>query len=188
MEAWGSPAPRFRKEISVLGGWAELARPDSRGQTGAWEAGRTWGSKVEEGTGAPAPLPPPATVFPSCAITTYLLAPTAQSMFQIPEFEQSEQEDSSPAERGLGPSPTGDQPPGLNKHWSTIPGSLGEAGHQQGQPASSSHHGGRHPPHTTTCLPLCSQPSSSLHLSFIHTRWVALSKSPTSLDLSFPLL
>ncbi|XP_036273266.1 bcl2-associated agonist of cell death [Pipistrellus kuhlii] len=61
-------------------------------------------------------------------------------MFQIPEFEQSEQEDSSPADRGLGP--TGDQPPGLNKHWTTVPGLLGEAGHQQGQPASSSHHGG----------------------------------------------
>lgn len=63
-------------------------------------------------------------------------------MFQIPEFEHSEQEDSSPADRGLGPSPTGDQPPGLHKHWSTVPGLLGEAGHQQGQPASSSHHDG----------------------------------------------
>ncbi|XP_036182701.1 bcl2-associated agonist of cell death [Myotis myotis] len=63
-------------------------------------------------------------------------------MFQIPEFEHSEQEDSSPADRGLGPSPTGDQPPGLNKHWSTVPGLLGEAGHQQGQPAGSSHHDG----------------------------------------------
>ncbi|KAM7226316.1 hypothetical protein CapIbe_022461 [Capra ibex] len=66
----------------------------------------------------------------------------AQSMFQIPEFEQSEQEDSSPADRGLGPSPTGDRPPGLSKHWLTAPGLLGEAGHQQGQPAGSSHHGG----------------------------------------------
>ncbi|XP_045870611.1 bcl2-associated agonist of cell death isoform X1 [Meles meles] len=65
-----------------------------------------------------------------------------QSMFQIPEFEPSEQEDSSPADRGLGPSPTGDQPPGLGKHLQTAPGLLGEAGHQQGQPASSSHHGG----------------------------------------------
>uniref|UniRef100_F1MUT9 BCL2 associated agonist of cell death n=1 Tax=Bos taurus TaxID=9913 RepID=F1MUT9_BOVIN len=63
-------------------------------------------------------------------------------MFQIPEFEQSEQEDSSPADRGLGPSPTGDRPPGLSKHWLTAPGLLGEAGHQQGQPAGSSHHGG----------------------------------------------
>ncbi|XP_016071881.1 PREDICTED: bcl2-associated agonist of cell death [Miniopterus natalensis] len=63
-------------------------------------------------------------------------------MFQISEFEQSEQEDSSPADRGLGPSPTGDQHPGPSKHWSTVPGLLGEAGHQQGQPASSSHHGG----------------------------------------------
>lgn len=63
-------------------------------------------------------------------------------MFQIAEFEQSEQEDSSPADRGLGPSPTGDQPPSLSKHWSTVPGLLGEAGHQQGQQASGSHHGG----------------------------------------------
>ncbi|XP_061262792.1 bcl2-associated agonist of cell death [Bos javanicus] len=63
-------------------------------------------------------------------------------MFQIPEFEQSEQEDSSPADRGLGPSLTGDRPPGLSKHWLTAPGLLGEAGHQQGQPAGSSHHGG----------------------------------------------
>uniref|UniRef100_A0A4X1VE31 BCL2 associated agonist of cell death n=1 Tax=Sus scrofa TaxID=9823 RepID=A0A4X1VE31_PIG len=66
----------------------------------------------------------------------------SQSMFQIPEFEQSEQEDSSPADRGLGPSPTGDRPPGPSKPWRTAPGHLGEAGHQQGQPASSSHHGG----------------------------------------------
>uniref|UniRef100_A0A8C0AME3 Uncharacterized protein n=1 Tax=Bos mutus grunniens TaxID=30521 RepID=A0A8C0AME3_BOSMU len=46
-------------------------------------------------------------------------------MFQIPEFEQSEQEDSSPADRGLGPSPTG-QAPGLSKHWLTAPGLLGK--------------------------------------------------------------
>ncbi|XP_021540664.1 bcl2-associated agonist of cell death isoform X1 [Neomonachus schauinslandi] len=63
-------------------------------------------------------------------------------MFQIPEFEPSEQEDSSPALRGLGPSPTGDRPPGPGKHRQTAPGLLGEAGHQQGQPASSNHHGG----------------------------------------------
>ncbi|XP_036996060.2 bcl2-associated agonist of cell death isoform X2 [Artibeus jamaicensis] len=63
-------------------------------------------------------------------------------MFQIPEFEQSEQEDSSPADRGLGPSPTGDQPPGSSNHRCTAPGLLGEAGRQQGQPASRSHHGG----------------------------------------------
>ncbi|KAB0404118.1 hypothetical protein E2I00_008871, partial [Balaenoptera physalus] len=44
--------------------------------------------------------------------------------------------------RGLGPSPTGDRPPGPSKHQQTAPGLLGEAGHQQGQPASSSHHGG----------------------------------------------
>ncbi|KAM5225467.1 bcl2-associated agonist of cell death isoform 1-T3 [Hipposideros larvatus] len=63
-------------------------------------------------------------------------------MFQIPEFEQSEQEDSSPADRGLGPSPTGDLPSGPGKHPCTAPGLLGEAGHRQGQPTSSSHHGG----------------------------------------------
>ncbi|XP_014700409.1 bcl2-associated agonist of cell death [Equus asinus] len=63
-------------------------------------------------------------------------------MFQIPEFEQSEPEDSSPADRGLGPSPTGDWPSDPVRHQRTAPGLLGEAGHQQGQPASSSHHGG----------------------------------------------
>ncbi|XP_004437605.1 PREDICTED: bcl2-associated agonist of cell death [Ceratotherium simum simum] len=63
-------------------------------------------------------------------------------MFQIAEFEQSEQEDSSPADRGLGPSPTGDRPSGLVRHQRTAPGLLGEAGHQQEQSASSSHHGG----------------------------------------------
>ncbi|XP_017532483.2 bcl2-associated agonist of cell death isoform X1 [Manis javanica] len=68
--------------------------------------------------------------------------PRAQSMFQIPEFEQSEQEDSNPADRGLGPSPTRDRPPGPSKHRYVAPGLLGEAGHQQGQRASSSHHGG----------------------------------------------
>ncbi|XP_035885555.1 bcl2-associated agonist of cell death isoform X1 [Phyllostomus discolor] len=66
----------------------------------------------------------------------------AQSMFQIPEFEQSEQEDSSPADRGLGPSPTGDRPPGSSNHRCRAPGLPGEAGRQQGQPASRSHHGG----------------------------------------------
>ncbi|XP_016041717.1 bcl2-associated agonist of cell death isoform X2 [Erinaceus europaeus] len=60
-------------------------------------------------------------------------------MFQIPEFEPSEQEDPSPAERGLGPSPTG---PGLGSHPRTAPDLQGEAGHQQWQPAGSSHHGG----------------------------------------------
>ncbi|XP_052569731.1 bcl2-associated agonist of cell death isoform X2 [Peromyscus californicus insignis] len=58
-------------------------------------------------------------------------------MFQIPEFEPSEQEDSSTADRGLGPSLTGDQPgPYL------APGLLGNIRHQQGQAANSSHHGG----------------------------------------------
>ncbi|XP_054426937.1 bcl2-associated agonist of cell death [Pteronotus mesoamericanus] len=61
-------------------------------------------------------------------------------MFQIPDSEQSEQEDSSPEDRGLGPSPTGDQPPGLSKH--PCSALLGVAGHHQDQPASSSHHGG----------------------------------------------
>ncbi|XP_004479921.1 bcl2-associated agonist of cell death [Dasypus novemcinctus] len=60
-------------------------------------------------------------------------------MFQIPEFER---EDSSPADRGLGPTPAGDQHPGLHKHDHTAPGLLGDNGHQQGQPARSSHHGG----------------------------------------------
>lgn len=107
-------------------------------------------------------------------------------MFQIPEFEQSEQEDSSPAERGLGPSPSGEQPPGLNKHWGTVAGLLGEADHQQGQPASSSHHGGRHPPPPShlpvrfASLAACTSASSTLTGG-------ALSQSLTSLDLSFPL-
>ncbi|KAL6045856.1 hypothetical protein STEG23_024360 [Scotinomys teguina] len=62
---------------------------------------------------------------------------SAQSMFQIPEFEPSEQEDSSTVDRGLGPSLPGDQPgPYL------APGLLGNVGHQQGQAANSSHHGG----------------------------------------------
>lgn len=63
-------------------------------------------------------------------------------MFQIPEFEQSEQEDCRAADRGLGPSLTGDQPPGFSKYRCSASGHLGEAGHQQGQPTSSSHHGG----------------------------------------------
>ncbi|XP_020014591.2 bcl2-associated agonist of cell death [Castor canadensis] len=58
-------------------------------------------------------------------------------MFQIPEFEPSEQEDSSSADRGLGPSPTGDRP-GPRQ----APGLLGDTSYQQGQPTSSSHHGG----------------------------------------------
>ncbi|XP_074257735.1 bcl2-associated agonist of cell death isoform X1 [Saimiri boliviensis] len=72
-------------------------------------------------------------------------APThtqAQSMFQIPEFEPSEQEDSSSAERGLSPSTAGDSPPGSGKHRRQAPGLPGDASHQQGQPTSSSHHGG----------------------------------------------
>uniref|UniRef100_A0A8C8TT44 BCL2-associated agonist of cell death n=1 Tax=Peromyscus maniculatus bairdii TaxID=230844 RepID=A0A8C8TT44_PERMB len=63
--------------------------------------------------------------------------PAAQSMFQIPEFEPSEQEDSSTADRGLGPSFTGDQ-----RGPYLAPGLLGNIGHQQGQAANSSHHGG----------------------------------------------
>ncbi|PNJ38089.1 BAD isoform 4 [Pongo abelii] len=64
-------------------------------------------------------------------------------MFQIPEFEPSEQEDSSSAERGLGPSPAGDRPSGSSKHHRQAPGLLRDASHQQEQPTSSSHHGGR---------------------------------------------
>lgn len=63
--------------------------------------------------------------------------PAAQSMFQIPEFEPSEQEDSDTANRGLGPSLTGDQPGSC-----LAPGLLGSIGHQQGQAVHSSHHGG----------------------------------------------
>ncbi|XP_064220856.1 bcl2-associated agonist of cell death isoform X1 [Aotus nancymaae] len=62
-------------------------------------------------------------------------------MFQIPEFEPSEQEDSSSAERGLSPSTAGDRPPGSGKHPRQAPGLPGDASHQQGQPTSSSHHG-----------------------------------------------
>ncbi|KAG3284777.1 BCL2 associated agonist of cell death, transcript variant X1 [Ictidomys tridecemlineatus] len=69
----------------------------------------------------------------------------AQSMFQIPEFEPSEQEDSSSAEGGLGPSPAGDrpgpyknQPPGCG----LAPGLPRDTGHQQWQATSSSNHGG----------------------------------------------
>ncbi|XP_005003004.1 bcl2-associated agonist of cell death isoform X3 [Cavia porcellus] len=59
-------------------------------------------------------------------------------MFQIPEFEPSEQEDSSSEERGLGPSPTGDE---LGS--SPAGGFLGDTSHQQRQLRSSrSHHGG----------------------------------------------
>ncbi|XP_025212801.1 bcl2-associated agonist of cell death isoform X1 [Theropithecus gelada] len=63
-------------------------------------------------------------------------------MFQIPEFEPSEQEDSSSAERGLGPSPAGDKPSDSGKHHRQAPGLLWDASHQQEQPTSSSHHGG----------------------------------------------
>lgn len=64
--------------------------------------------------------------------------PAAQSMFQIPEFEPSEQEDASTTDRGLGPSLTEDQPgPYL------APGLLGSiVQQQQGQAANNSHHGG----------------------------------------------
>uniref|UniRef100_A0A2K5E6A9 BCL2 associated agonist of cell death n=1 Tax=Aotus nancymaae TaxID=37293 RepID=A0A2K5E6A9_AOTNA len=67
-------------------------------------------------------------------------------MFQIPEFEPSEQEDSSSAERGLSPSTAGDRPPGSGKHPRQAPGLPGDASHQQGQPTSSSHHGGTSSP------------------------------------------
>ncbi|XP_042637471.1 bcl2-associated agonist of cell death [Orycteropus afer afer] len=64
-------------------------------------------------------------------------------MFQIPEFEQSDREDSSPADRGLGPSTEGDRPSGPSSRHSTAPGPLGDAIHKQTQPtSSSSHHGG----------------------------------------------
>ncbi|XP_006861045.1 PREDICTED: bcl2 antagonist of cell death [Chrysochloris asiatica] len=63
-------------------------------------------------------------------------------MFQISEFEQSEQEDSSPADRVLDPSTEGDQLSGPCKRHRTAPGPLGDAGHQQGQPINSGHHGG----------------------------------------------
>uniref|UniRef100_A0A8C4MYJ3 BCL2 associated agonist of cell death n=1 Tax=Equus asinus TaxID=9793 RepID=A0A8C4MYJ3_EQUAS len=96
-------------------------------------------------------------------------------MFQIPEFEQSEPEDSSPADRGLGPSPTGDWPSDPVRHQRTAPGLLGEAGHQQGQPASSSHHGGRHPQTQPLACPPCPQARSSPHPGHLHTHWVTLS-------------
>lgn len=59
-------------------------------------------------------------------------------MFQIPEFEPSEQEDASTTDRGLGPSLTEDQPgPYL------APGLLGSIVHQQqGPAANNNHHGG----------------------------------------------
>ncbi|KAM9221702.1 bcl2-associated agonist of cell death isoform 1-T3 [Dugong dugon] len=63
-------------------------------------------------------------------------------MFQIPEFEQSDREDSSPADRGLGPSPERGRPSGPRNRHHVAPGPLGDASHQQGQPTSSSHHGG----------------------------------------------
>uniref|UniRef100_A0A8D0NY84 BCL2 associated agonist of cell death n=1 Tax=Sus scrofa TaxID=9823 RepID=A0A8D0NY84_PIG len=94
---------------------------------------KLWLARPSPSTEEPLPLPSTGNRGPSLR---------AQSMFQIPEFEQSEQEDSSPADRGLGPSPTEDRPPGPSKPWRTAPGHLGEAGHQQGQPAGSSHHGG----------------------------------------------
>nr|XP_045008705.1 bcl2-associated agonist of cell death isoform X2 [Jaculus jaculus] len=55
-------------------------------------------------------------------------------MFQIPEFEPSEQEESSFSERGLGPSPTGPR---------QAPGLLGDISYRQRpQPSNSSHYGG----------------------------------------------
>lgn len=69
----------------------------------------------------------------------------AQSMFQIPEFVPSEQEDSSSAERGLGPSPAGDRPGPCKNQPSgcrLAPGLPGDTSHQQGQATSSSNHGG----------------------------------------------
>ncbi|XP_028626983.1 bcl2-associated agonist of cell death isoform X2 [Grammomys surdaster] len=58
-------------------------------------------------------------------------------MFQIPEFEPSEQEDASTTDRGLGPSLTEGQPgPYL------APGLLGSIVHQQRRAPSNSHHGG----------------------------------------------
>ncbi|XP_023559713.1 bcl2-associated agonist of cell death isoform X2 [Octodon degus] len=58
-------------------------------------------------------------------------------MFQIPEFEPSEQEDSSSEERGQGPSPTGDQ----LGHSKTLLSFLRDASHQQRQLSRSSYHG-----------------------------------------------
>ncbi|XP_008837166.1 bcl2-associated agonist of cell death isoform X2 [Nannospalax galili] len=58
-------------------------------------------------------------------------------MFQIPEFEPSEQEDCSSAERSLGPVLAGDQS-GL----CPAPGLLGDTSHQQRGATNSSHHGG----------------------------------------------
>ncbi|XP_004713564.1 bcl2-associated agonist of cell death [Echinops telfairi] len=63
-------------------------------------------------------------------------------MFQIPEFEKSDQEDVSSADRGLDPSIGGDWPSGPSKRHCTAPGPLGDAGHQPGQPTRSDHHGG----------------------------------------------
>lgn len=37
--AWGSAAPGFRKEMEVLGGWAELAGPDSGDRLGPGRQG-----------------------------------------------------------------------------------------------------------------------------------------------------
>ncbi|XP_006901558.1 PREDICTED: bcl2 antagonist of cell death [Elephantulus edwardii] len=63
-------------------------------------------------------------------------------MFQIPEFEQSDQEDSSPAHRGLGPSTEEERVSVPSKRYRTAPGPPGDAGHPQGQSASRGHHGG----------------------------------------------
>ncbi|KAM6158898.1 bcl2-associated agonist of cell death [Rhynchocyon petersi] len=63
-------------------------------------------------------------------------------MFQIPEFEQSDREDSSPEHRALGPSTEGGRVSGPSKCNHRAAGRLGDASHQQGQPSSSGHHGG----------------------------------------------
>ncbi|XP_049748319.1 bcl2-associated agonist of cell death [Elephas maximus indicus] len=63
-------------------------------------------------------------------------------MFQIPEFEQSDREDSTPADRALGPSPEGYWPSGPSDRHRVAPGFLRDASHQQGQPTSSGHLGG----------------------------------------------
>uniref|UniRef100_A0A2K5E6K7 BCL2 associated agonist of cell death n=1 Tax=Aotus nancymaae TaxID=37293 RepID=A0A2K5E6K7_AOTNA len=81
-------------------------------------------------------------------------------MFQIPEFEPSEQEDSSSAERGLSPSTAGDRPPGSGKHPRQAPGLPGDASHQQGQPTSSSHHGGEY----STCASASSSENPSARM------------------------
>ncbi|KAL1787652.1 bcl2-associated agonist of cell death isoform X2 [Sigmodon hispidus] len=100
-------------------------------------AGRLQGWDLAWGGPAPRPTRDLLRELIGCALSTSYRVSTAQSMFQIPEFEPSEQEDSSTAGRGLGPSLTGDQSgPCL------APALLGSIGHQQGQAANSSHHGG----------------------------------------------